>query len=399
MFNTWKQSSDSSLNCQYGTQGDAELNIGAVQGRRRPRQRSGVAVPASTSPRPREAIPGGHLVSPRSWDVGELLSDDVDRSQIEVYRKETDWSDLEITFASATAISSASRPASRNPSTHAASPRSDTPLNSAVGMFDLIDRPEQMPRGDMEAFLAQSPLEYSMRLSGSNLCPPEGSSPLLHLLATSDTTTPADVVLTKDDAAQSMPPVVENNNNNNNNTCPCPVTALDTWEMLMTNISSKEPATDDFVRCQRAAMSSCEALVRCHACSSRSQDVMLLIDMCAKLLESLKTQHGQLFTCHQQSFSERRLAEYGHATEDGMVDDGEGDFDNDDNDDNGGGDDDDNEEEDHAPRSPWMARMRRLGRLIARVGALLDGDEWLTHRCILQGVQVRFTSVLFDWQH
>ncbi|KAG8415887.1 hypothetical protein J3459_013948 [Metarhizium acridum] len=358
------------LDCQYGTEDDTELNIGAVQGQRQLRHRSsGLGMPAS--PCTREAIPEDNVVSPRPLDVGDLLSDALDTPRVEDCGKETDWSDLDFMFGSETGIS----PSHNSSST---SPGFDTLLKTAIGMPDLIDCPEQIPRG--EAFLAQLPSCLSMRTSGSNLCLPE-CSPSFHFLSTSDTVTPTEISFTKDDTSQSITPVVNNNNNNSPSSCPCPTTALSTWEMLITGISSKKPATDEFVRCQKAAMSSCEALVRCHGCSARSLDVMLLIDICAKLLESLKTQDEGLFTCHHRQ-SKRRPVTCGHSTERRMADD----------------DDDDDEDENHVLRSLWMARMRRLGRLIAGVRALLDGEQWLAHRGMLQGVQMAFTSVMFGWQ-
>jgi hypothetical protein len=106
---------------------------------------------------------------------------------------------------------------------------------------------------------------------------------------------------------------------------------------------------------------------------------MLLIDICAKLLEILKSQDGEFFQCHRRS--DRRLSLYEYSTEHGMAEH------------------DEDDDEKHFLRSFWMARMQRLGRLIARVGMLLpDGEEWSAHRGLLQGVQVLFTSEMFGWQ-
>jgi hypothetical protein len=104
---------------------------------------------------------------------------------------------------------------------------------------------------------------------------------------------------------------------------------------------------------------------------------MLLIDICAKILESLKSQDGELSLRQRQS--DRRLSLYESSTEHGMSEH------------------DDAEDEENVLRNFWMARMQRLGRLIARVGMLLDGEEWSAHRGLLQGVQVLFTSVMFGW--
>ncbi|EXM03422.1 hypothetical protein FOIG_06230 [Fusarium odoratissimum NRRL 54006] len=61
--------------------------------------------------------------------------------------------------------------------------------------------------------------------------------------------------------------------------------------------------------------------------------------------------------------------------------------------------DQDGDEDSHVRRNLWMSRMRRLGRLIAKVSELLDGDQWSAQKRLLQDVQLRFTGVMFGWQH
>ncbi|OAQ69780.2 fungal zn(2)-Cys(6) binuclear cluster domain-containing protein [Pochonia chlamydosporia 170] len=329
-----------SLDCQYGTEGGTEFNIGAVQGRRKLRQKSGLAL----------------SVSPATHDL--------DRPQVQISRKDTDWTDSEITLGPATGLSSGSQMGS--PNTNIASLRSDRTLDLANGISDFVDHTGHIPRG--KAFLDQLPLEHPVNTSGSDPCGSD-RSPSLHILANTDITEPTEIGFTGDSTSQSITPVFSNTSSLS---CLCPVTALDTWETLITDISSNGGSTDSLARCQKAAMLSCEALVRCHGCSSRSQDVMLLIDICAKLLESLKSQDGEFSLLHRRS--DRRLSLYEYSTEHGMAED------------------DEDDDEKHILHSFWMARMQRLGRLIARVGMLLDGEEWSAHRGLLQGVQVLFTN-------
>lgn len=292
-------------------------------------------------------------------------SDDVYTPQAEIHRKETDWSDLEITFEPATGISPVSQSGSPNTlNTTIASLGSDTTLNLAAGISDFIHSAERIPRD--EAFPDRLPFESYMNASGSNTCPHDDSS-ALHFMASSATAiSPIGTGFTRGNTFQNGKLLVDNSSCSS---CQCPFTALDTWEILITNISSKKAATESFAQCQKAAMSSCEALIRCHGCCSRSQNVMLLIDIYAKLVESLMSQYGQLSPCHRQS--NLRLAVFEHSTEHGTAADSHED-----------------DVENHVPRSLWMARMQRLGRLMAGVGALLDGEGWLAHRGLLQDVQV-----------
>ncbi|GKU08061.1 transcription factor [Fusarium langsethiae] len=155
--------------------------------------------------------------------------------------------------------------------------------------------------------------------------------------------------------------------------CQCSATPFETWEALTINISYKDSTSERSILSQKAAISSTEDILDCYRCSSKSQNIILLIDICAKLLESLKAQDKELQEHHQHT--ERRSAVYE------MTD--------------YGGED----EETHLRRNLWMSRMRRLGRLIAKVGELLDGDQWSAQRRLLQDVQLRFTGVMFGWQH
>lgn len=315
--------------------------------------------------------PPGTILSVHGFQILiGFISDELDRPQVQVSRKETDWTDSEITLGPATGLSSGSQLGS--PNTNIACLRSDRTLDLADEITDFIDYTGHIP-GD-EAFLDQLPLEHPVNTSGSDACASD-PSPSLHILANTDITEPTEIGFTGDSTSQSFTPVFSNTSSLY---CLCPVTALDTWETLITNISSNGGSTDSLAGCQEAAMSSCEALVRCYWCSSRSQDVMLLIDIYAKLLQSLKSQDGKFSPCYRQS--DRRMSLYEYSTEHGIEEDNE-----------------DNDEK-HFLQSFWMARMQRLGRLMARLGMLLNGEEWSAHRGLLQGVQVLFTSVMFGWQ-
>lgn len=113
---------------------------------------------------------------------------------------------------------------------------------------------------------------------------------------------------------------------------------------------------EELVQCQQDTMLSCEVFAGCRECSSQSQDMLILIDIAAKLLDSLKTQSSG--TAH------------GRTNEDATAD---------------------------AMRDEWMARMLRLGRLIASLGCLLEGSQWRPHRSLLQSVQMQFTGIMFGW--
>ncbi|UKZ61261.1 uncharacterized protein TrAtP1_002528 [Trichoderma atroviride] len=279
---------------------------------------------------------------------------------------------MEILFETATGSSPASQSGSPNTSnTSATSLGPNTTLNLAAGTSGFVDSAQRIPRE--EVMPGQPPFESCINATGSNTCTPD-DSPAFHLMANPGTISPTDPGFTGGNAFQNMKSLVDSSSPSS---CSCPLTALDIWEILIINIASKKGATESFAQCQKAAISSCEALIRCHGCCSRPQNVMLLIDICAKLLESLVSQYGELSSCRRQS--NLRPAACAHPIEDWTA--------------ANHGDDDEN----HVLKSLWMARMQRLGRLMAGVGALLDGEGWLIHRGLLQGVQVRFTSVMFGW--
>lgn len=168
---------------------------------------------------------------------------------------------------------------------------------------------------------------------------------------------------------------------NSPSSCLCSTTPLDIWEMLIVNISVKEATTEDIIRCQKAVMSSCEALVHCHGCSSRSQDFILLVNICAKLLDSLKTQ-GAGLTAYEKEIGDRQAVSM--PSEEHRVIGNR----------NGNHEDKDRNE---VLRSLWTARMWRLGRLIARLSDLKDGEKRLAHTDLLKGLQVQFSGVMFGW--
>ncbi|EWG41713.1 hypothetical protein FVEG_03770 [Fusarium verticillioides 7600] len=155
--------------------------------------------------------------------------------------------------------------------------------------------------------------------------------------------------------------------------CQCSITPMKTWEALTINVSSKHPTSQRSIQAQKAAISRCEELVHCSKCASQPRNVILLIDICAKLLDSLRLQDRDLQADHQ--LSDHRSAVYE------MVNNQDGDGDG------------------HVRRNLWTSRMRRLGRLIAKVSELLDGDQWSAQRRLLQNAQLRFTGVMFGWQH
>lgn len=126
--------------------------------------------------------------------------------------------------------------------------------------------------------------------------------------------------------------------------------------MFITRAFCKRLTVENLVQCQQETMLNCEVFVGCHECSSQSQYMLILIDIAAKLLDSLKTQNTQI--------PDSKISE--DVTADEL-------------------------------RDEWMARMLRLGRLIASLGYVLDGNQWRPHRSLLQSVQMQFTSVMFGW--
>ncbi|KAF4440249.1 fungal zn(2)-Cys(6) binuclear cluster domain-containing [Fusarium acutatum] len=121
--------------------------------------------------------------------------------------------------------------------------------------------------------------------------------------------------------------------------CQCSITPMETWEALTINISSKHPTSQKSIQAQKSAI-------------SRLQDRDLQADS-------------------EQADHRRSVYE--------MADDQNGDDDS------------------RVRRNLWTSRMRRLGRLIAKVSELLDGDQWSAQRRLLQDVQLRFTGVMFGW--
>ncbi|KAG9253287.1 uncharacterized protein F5Z01DRAFT_161122 [Emericellopsis atlantica] len=333
------------LTCDYGCEDGADLVIGSVKGRRRRLSCTSRSSAPMLSSHTRKDIPD------------DASPDELDSPQTKACPKGTTWSMWE------SAAGSLTGPQSAPPNTTGISPQPDTSLNSTVAMPDLIGTPEQIWR--MEDHMVQPAFEQSRAISGGHHCqlnrsPFPGASPALKSITCLET------AFVGTDTAQGITPVVDNSSPP---CCLCLTTPLEAWEGLVIDISSKEAMADDFVQCQKTAMASCEALVRCHGCSWRSQDVMLLIDMCAKLLESLKTQDGEVSAC---PLPRERIA--GNDTDMDSEEDG-----------------------DHMPRKLWTARMRRLGRLIAEVGGLLEGEQWTAHRCLLHSVQVGFRGVMFGW--
>ncbi|KAI6782207.1 uncharacterized protein J7T54_002444 [Emericellopsis cladophorae] len=281
--------------------------------------------------------------------------DKLDSPQAKACPTGTTWPMLE------PAAGSPNSPQSALPNTAGISPQPDTSLNTTVAIPDLTGTPEQIWR--IEDYMAQTTSGQSRDTSGSHQYQID-RSPSHNVSPASRAITGSEAAFFGADTAQGTRPVVDHSSPF---CCLCLTSPLEAWEGLVIDISSKEAMTDDFVQCQTTAMASCEALVHCHGCSWRSQNVMLLINMCAKLLESLKMQDGE-FSAHLRP-RERMV----------------------------GNDTDSEEDGDHMPRRLWKARMRRLGRLIAEVGDLLEGEQWTAHSCLLQNVQVGFTGVMFGW--
>ncbi|KFH43680.1 hypothetical protein ACRE_055590 [Hapsidospora chrysogenum ATCC 11550] len=187
-----------------------------------------------------------------------------------------------------------------------------------------------------------------MDASGSPFCPPK-DIPFDPFLNLGSSITSTEMELTEANVPQGTIGITSPFS-----CCRCPATPLDTWQTFVVNISSKEANTEEFTGCQREALKSCETLVPCHTCCSQPQDVLLLIDTCAKLLESLKEQHSP-----------------DHMV---MIEKDDGD--------------------DRAQRE-----FKDWERLIASIGNSLGGDpdEWLAHEILLQRLQVQVAGLMFGW--
>ncbi|KAF4956463.1 hypothetical protein FGADI_3821 [Fusarium gaditjirri] len=330
------------LQCEYGTESDTEHDFGSVKGRRQTKQkaRPGLRSGALMTPVTDGNIAGDDTENVQSSSMSEAVAQDLEAIQSEFHHTEPDWS--EFMFGSPQDISST--PTNTRDSIH------DTAFDSTVTMHQVLNSPG--------SFLTSPSLE---NMVDEDLYSHD-SFPFPQSMISTGRSWPARTEQLHDHGPSD-----------DISSCQCSISPMETWEALTINISSKHPTSQKSIQAQKSAISSCEELLQCSKCSSRSRNVILLIDICAKLLDSLKLQDRDLQADPQQV--DHRPAVYEMAN------------------------DQDGDEDGHVRRNLWMSRMRRLGRLIARVGELLDGDQWDAQRRLLQDVQLRFTGVMFGWQH
>ncbi|KAL9570371.1 hypothetical protein ACKAV7_005577 [Fusarium commune] len=331
------------LHCEYGTDSDTEHNFGSVKGRRQMKQkeRSGSRSGALMTPFTDGNIADDDPENLQSSSMSDAVAQDLEVMQSELHYTEPDWSE----FMFGSPQDTSSTPKNTRDFSH------DTAFDSTVSMDQVLNSPGN--------FLTSPPLENMLDDNPY----PHDSFPFPQSMISTSGTWP-----TRTEQLHDYGP-----SDDRISSCQCSVTPMETWEALTINISFKHPTSQKSIQAQKSAISRCEELLHCSKCSSQSRNVILLIDICAKLLDSLKLQDRDLQADHQQA--DHRPAVYEMAN------------------------DQDGDEDSHVRRNLWMSRMRRLGRLIAKVSELLDGDQWSAQRRLLQDVQLRFTGVMFGWQH
>ncbi|EGU80047.1 hypothetical protein FOXB_09426 [Fusarium oxysporum f. sp. conglutinans Fo5176] len=235
------------LQCEYGTDSDTEHNFGSVKGRRQMKQkeRSGALMTPFTDGNNANDDPGNL----QSSSMSEAVVQDLEVMQSELHHTN------QIDFSH------------------------DTPFNSTVSMDQVLNSPG--------SFLTSPPVEIML----DDDLYPHDSFPFPQSMISNSGTCP-----TRTEQLHDHGPSDERISS-----CQCSTTPMETWAALITNISSKHPTSQKSIQAQKSAISRCEELLHCSKCSSQSRNVILLIDICAKLLDSLKLQDRDLQADHQQS--------------------------------------------------------------------------------------------------
>ncbi|KAI3582126.1 hypothetical protein IWW34DRAFT_817714 [Fusarium oxysporum f. sp. albedinis] len=240
------------LQCEYGTDSDTEHNFGSVKGRRQMKQkeRSGALMTPFTDGKNADDDPGNL----QSSSMSEAVVQDLEVMQSELHHTEPDWSEF-IDFSH------------------------DTTFDSTVSMDQVLNSPG--------SFLTSPPVEIML----DDDLYPHDSFPFPQSMISNSGTCP-----TRTEKLHDHGPSDERISS-----CQCSTTPMETWAALTINISSKHPTSQKSIQAQKSAISRCEELLHCSKCSSQSRNVILLIDICAKLLDSLKLQDRDLQADHQQS--------------------------------------------------------------------------------------------------
>ncbi|KAH7166953.1 hypothetical protein DER46DRAFT_573839 [Fusarium sp. MPI-SDFR-AT-0072] len=298
------------LHCEYGTDSDTEHNFGSVKGRRQMKQkeRSGSRSGALMTPFTDGNIADDDPENLQSSSMSDAVAQDLEVMQSELHYTEPDWSE----FMFGSPQDTSSTPKNTRDFSH------DTAFDSTVSMDQVLNSPGN--------FLTSPPLENMLDDNPY----PHDSFPFPQSMISTSGTWP-----TRTEQLHDYGP-----SDDRISSCQCSVTPMETWEALTINISFKHPTSQKSIQAQKSAISRCEELLHCSKCSSQSRNVILLIDICAKLLDSLKLQDRDLQADHQQA--DHRPAVYEMAN------------------------DQDGDEDSHVRRNLWMSRMRRLGRLIAK---------------------------------
>lgn len=198
----------------------------------------------------------------QSSSMSEAVVQDLEVMQSELHHTEPDWSE----FMFGSPQDKLSTPTNTRDFSH------DTTFDSTVSMDQVLNSPG--------SFLTSPPVEIML----DDDLYPHDSFPFPQSIISNSGTCP-----TRTEQLHDHGPSDERISS-----CQCSTTPMETWAALTINISSKHPTSQKSIQAQKSAISRCEELLHCSKCSSQSRNVILLIDICAKLLDSLKLQDVQL---------------------------------------------------------------------------------------------------------
>lgn len=313
--------------CRYGTEVDGHLSDQPIQNQ----QQSSSTLPLQPETMAEENLES-HEFNNNPCQSRAGCSDDFHAHQPQVELPENAWQEF---FAAFNPASSSSPSAQSN-----SSGRVSSAAHTAANSRDLLARFCQTNSIERPSITAT---DFELYFSNH--------SSLERSLIRTDATTASDT-----GQPQGSIPSPFNTHASSSSSCSCDGIPLETWEVFITKAFCKRITVEELIQCQQETMLSCEGFVACNNCSSQSQDMLILIDIAAKLLDSLKTQNTQIPDNKRNQ----------DTTADKMKDE-------------------------------WMARMLRLGHLIASLGYLLDDSHWRPHKSLLQSVQMQFTGIMFGW--
>ena len=158
---------------------------------------------------------------------------------------------------------------------------------------------------------------------------------------------------------------------------------------------------NDMLQCQKDMLASCEQLLECEKCSSRSEYVMLVVSMCNKMLASIEDMDALIspeFTRgvlqreparsqHQLTQADplEEIVQAGSNSEHRLISNH-----------NRGlqmvGWRLDDEDETQVMRSLLGVRIARLGSVIGMLEMAVNANQWLAHKGIIQDIRERFTE-------